>query len=140
MTVDQGIENHPKNPLGQLKWQVVQIKPESTGRGYCFGTATQSAQVRIPRPYRPLRKSRQKSPGGLKWHVVQIKPESTGEGGDFFAGGGGIIGSGGCTVLGHRRKVQKCKFQARTTPLENHPKIPWGAKMAGFTNKTREHR
>ena len=90
-----------KSPGAAGRWQVVQIKPESTGRGgsklrggpyfwerggYCFGTATQSAQVRIPRPYRPLRKSRQKSPGGLKWQVLQKKPESTGRG-SIYGGG-----------------------------------------------------
>ena len=69
-----------ENPLGGLKWWVLHMKPESTGEGgvlfeggvllgaggYCFGTQTQSAKVQIPRPYRPLRKSPQKSPGGAK--------------------------------------------------------------------------
>ena len=54
-----------------------------------------------------------------------MKPESTGEGGAFICGWG-IIGIGGGTVLGHRRKVQKCEFPGRTAPLENHPKTPLG--------------
>ena len=95
--------------------------------GYGFGTLTQSAKVQIPRPYHPLRKSPQKSPGGLKWQVLQIKPESTGRGGSYLRGGPYFWERGGI-VLGHRHKVQKCKFPGRTTPLENHPKTPWGLK------------
>ena len=47
------LKNHPKIPLGGLKWWVLQIKPEST------------PQLR-PRSYRRVEKSPQKSPGGAK--------------------------------------------------------------------------
>ena len=120
--------------------------------GYCFGTQTQSAKVQIPRPYRPLRKSPQKSPGGTKmaglanktrehpsimtqgrlknhpknplgWLKWQVLRMKPERVGLLFAGGV-LLESGGVLFWATDAKCKSANCQA--APLENHPKNPLG--------------